>query len=367
MGNSIIEIFKEVRDPRVINRCYHKLSDILFISFCTILSNGEDFEDMVEFGIQREEWLSTLLELPNGIPSHDTFNRVLQLIDSESFRECLNKGGSDLIDLVKGQLISFDGKKLRGENPTSKGNKGTYILSAWVNAHRLCVGEEKVSNKSNEITAIPKLINQLDLEGHRVSIDAIGCQKEIAQQIIAAKADYLLAVKKNQRLLYEEITDDFIWTKSTKKEETWEYDHGRYEIRSCSTVGAKEVLSPNLLSKWCELTTVVKIEAQRTVKDITTYKTRYYISSEVQDVSFYNNAVREHWGIENNLHWHLDVTFQEDTCRSRSGNAPQNLNILRKLALERIYKMDDKLSLKKRRYRASMNKNYLEKILGVQF
>ena len=209
MENKVSEIFSQVPDPRVVKRCDHKLVDILFIAFCTLLSNGEDFEDMVEFGRQRQDWLRTILELPEGIPSHDTFNRVLQLVDSEALSECLQSDGAGLLESVKGQLINFDGKKIKGANPRSRGNKGLWILSAWVSDKRLCIGQKKVDDKSNEITAIPELIDELNLQGSIVSIDAIGCQVEIAEKIRDSEADYLLAVKENQADLLEEIREAF--------------------------------------------------------------------------------------------------------------------------------------------------------------
>lgn len=365
MRASIEEIFSKVADPRVELRCLHRLKDILFIAFCTLLSNGEDFEDMVEFAKQRIDWLEKVLDLPNGIPSHDTFNRVLQLIDPEQLALCLSEDAAELVESVKGKLISFDGKKMKGVSPRSRGNKGLFILSAWVGQNRLCIGQQKVEDKSNEITAIPGLIEILDLEGSTVSIDAVGCQVDIAEKILGASADYLLAVKENQGSLFEEISDSFIWKSARSYDETWEYDHGRYEVRKCQAISAGEFLSPMLLSKWPGVETLVKIESKRTVDGATTSKTRYYISSATNDPAFYNAAVRDHWGIENHLHWHLDVTFNEDANRSRTGNAPQNLNILRKMALHRISRMQDKLSLKKRRFRASMNVEYLRKVLGV--
>lgn len=365
MQESIDKIFSKVDDPRVKPRCLHNLKDILFIAFCTLLSNGEDFEDMVEFGHQRYDWLKQVLELPKGIPSHDTFNRVLQMIDPEQLSACLSTDAGQLIEEVKGKLVSLDGKKMRGVSPTSRGNKGLFILSAWVGEHRLCLGQKKVEDKSNEITAIPKLIDSLDLEGSTVSIDAIGCQEGIAKKILAAKADYLLAVKQNQGGLYEEIADDLVWSNAGNCEETWEYDHGRYELRKCLTASAKNYLSPDLLSKWDGVETLVKIESQRTVDGTSSLQTRFYISSEQKNPSFYNESARGHWSIENHLHWHLDVTFNEDASRSRRGFAPQNLNIMRKMALHRISRMKDKLSLKKRRFRASMNIKYLAKVLGI--
>lgn len=320
---------------------------------------------MVEFGDQREEWLRTILELPNGIPSHDTFNRVLQIIDPESLLVCLVEDGAVLLDCVKGKLINFDGKKIRGANPRSRGNKGLYILSAWVSENRLCIGQKKVKDKSNEINAIPELLDSLDLEGSTVSIDAIGCQKEIAAQIIEKRADYLLAVKANQGSLYEEITEVFKFATVKDEDEQKDKGHGRKEKRVCKILDASDNLSPDLQEKWQGVKTLVKIEGERISKQSSSCESRYYISSAQEDAVYYNGLVRGHWGIENQLHWHLDVTFKEDACRARTGYAPENLNILRKFALRKISQMKDKLSLKKRRYRASLNNEYLEKVLRI--
>lgn len=329
------------------------------------MSNGEDFEDMVEFGEQRLGWLKTKLELPNGIPSHDTFNRVLQVVDSELFSKVLGKDGGHLIDHVEGKLISFDGKKLKGFSPRSRGNKGLFILSAWVGENRLCIGQKKVGEKSNEITAIPELLQELEVGGSTISIDAIGCQKEIAHLILEKEADYLLAVKGNQGDLLEEISEAFNYSPIEEVSEKWEYDHGRYENRQCQILNAS-VLRTDLQAAWKGITTLVKIEATREIGSKKSIETRYYITSHQEKTAAqYNDLVRAHWGIENHLHWHLDVTFREDASRSRTGNAPENLNILRKIALHRITRDDSKLSKKKRRFRASMNLDYLEKILKL--
>ncbi|OWY19412.1 ISAs1 family transposase, partial [Sphingobacteriales bacterium UPWRP_1] len=277
---------------------------------------------------------------------------------------CLSEDGQHLIESVQDKLIHFDGKKIRGASSKGGGNNhGLYILSAWVSDYRLCIGQQKVGNKSNEITAIPELIATLDLRGSIVTIDAMGCQSNIAGKLTDAGADYILAVKENQRGLYEEVSAPHLWSGAPLFDETWEYDHGRYEVRTCRLVSASECLSPALLANWSKIKTIIKITAKRTVGELTSTQSRYYISSTGKEAAFYNAAVREHWSIENHLHWHLDVTFNEDGNRSRAGNAPQNLNILRKMALHRISRMKDKLSLKKRRFRASMNLDYLQKII----
>lgn len=319
---------------------------------------------MEDFGRQRQDWLQEVLELPNGIPSHDTFNRVLQLIDPKYLSECLDKDGAAILGSVSGKQIAIDGKKLKGVSPRSKGNQGLYILNAWVCENRVCIGQEKVGVKSNEITAIPKLLEQLDIEETVVSIDAIGCQREIAQQILDQGGAYLLAAKKNQKQLYEQITDSFALNPSLAADSQWEYQRGRFEQRNCQILPAATMLLPETLEQWPGIKTLVKIQSQRQEKDKISQETRFYISSEEgQPSRYFNHLTRGHWGIENHLHWHLDITFKEDASRARKGFAPQNLSILRKIALHRISQVKDKLSLKKRRYRASLNNDYLIKII----
>ena len=260
-------LFLDVRDPRVVNRCDHKLSDILFISLCTLLCNGEDFEDMVEFGTQRYDWLCHYLELPNGIPCADTFNRVLQRLDPEELEACLRKDGQTLLDYLSEDQICFDGKKIKGVSPHSKGNQGFYILSAWSSQHTLCIGQSKVEDKSNEIQAIPTLIDQLDLAGGLVSIDAIGCQKTIASKLIRAQADYLLSLKHNQKSTFEDVVWLFGEVPCTSSQEEWEYDHGRYETRKCSIIKVSSTQKQALFDTWEGLTTLVKIESSRLVQE----------------------------------------------------------------------------------------------------
>ncbi len=367
MRKCIQDLFSRVPDPRVVNRCSHKLSDILFIALSTLICNGEDFEDMVEFAHQRYDWLSTILELPDGIPSHDTFNRVLQRIEPKALQKCLSEDGQALLDTLNEKQVSLDGKKLRGVSPTSRGNSGLYILSAWVGENNLCVGQTKVEDKSNEITAIPELLDSLDIQGATISIDAIGCQKEIATKIVDKQAEYLLSLKKNQKQTFEQVEDSFRFSGSAYFDEEWEYDHGRYETRKCTLIKLSDAEQKNeIFSQWKDLRHLVRIQASRQTSKGTTYETRYYLSNAtLSDPAYFNKVVRGHWSIENQLHWHLDVTFGEDASRARTQNAPENLNILRKIALQRITQMKDKLSKKKRRYRASLNNDYLKQVLVI--
>ena len=364
MTHRIEEIFSTIPDPRVTGRCLHKLSDILMIALCTLIADGEDFEDMAVFCEEKEELLRSFLELPNGIPSHDTINRVFQMIDYQCLDACLGQYGRELLSVVAEKQICIDGKKLRGVTPTKRGNQGLYILNAWVSENRLCIGQYKVEDKSNEITALPVLIEQLDIKDSTVSIDAIGCQKEIAKAIRGKEAHYFLSVKKNQADLFEEISEAFTCNKDIQETAPWAYDHGRFEQRQCALLSATEVLGPKLLSQWTDLETLVKVVAQRTIKGVKTEEIRYYISSDnCNKPLYFNDLSKGHWGIENHLHWHLDVTFNEDACRARTKNAPMNLSTLRKIALYKIGQMTDKRSFKKRRFKAALNEEYLFQVL----
>jgi len=355
-----------VKDPRVVGRCDHKLVDILFIGLCTFIANGQDYSDMVTFAEQRLDWLQTIITLPHGVPSDDTFRRVFQAIDPETLKSVLERSGMALLEVMDEKQICLDGKKLKGSSPRSRGTDGLYILNAWVAENRLCIGQKRVDDKSNEITAVPQLLDELDVSGAVVSIDAMGCQKEIAKKIIEGKADYLLALKGNQKMLFEEVEDAFRFEKTETFEEKWQADHGRIEQRRCQVLSAENSLSAELLSSWKKLTTLVRVEARRMGQNGLKTEIRYYISSESeQKPAYFNALVRGHWGIENQLHWHLDVTFREDHSRVRKGYGPENLSILRKVALQHISNMKDKASLKKRRYKASLNNDYLEKVLGI--
>jgi predicted transposase YbfD/YdcC len=289
--------FKEVEDFRMVNKCSHKLSDILFIGLLTYLSNGEDYEDMVLFAKTHSALLQEYIELPNGVPSHDTFRRVFMALEPDLLRVCLTNYGKDAVGILSEKQICIDGKKLRGVSPATRGNKGLHILNAWVAENRICVGQQRVDDKSNEITAIPALINQLDIKEAVVSIDAIGCQRGIAEQIVEKEGSYLLSVKANQRELHEDIVCGFKACAPASISETWEYDHGRYETRKCSIIASDKVLLPEYQANWCGLKTLVKVEATRIIKEKETTEIRYYISNENESsAKYFNDLVRGHWG-----------------------------------------------------------------------
>jgi predicted transposase YbfD/YdcC len=321
---------------------------------------------MFLFGRERGEQLKgTLLELPNGAPSADTYERVFKRMEVEPLQNCLVTYGKEILAGLAEKQIILDGKKLRGVSPTSKGNAGCYILNAWVSENRICVGQEKVEDKSNEITAIPNVLKALDIEDSVVTIDAIGTQTEIAKLIREKKGHYLLSVKGNQKELFEDVQCAFKIHHGYDSKEEIDCDHGRIETRRCSILTAKDYLLEENMHNWKDVTTLVKIEASREIKGGSSQEIRYYISDEdIHKASYYSALARGHWGIENLLHWHLDVTFKEDLCRARTGNAPENLTTIRKFALQIISNANDKLSLKKRQYKAALDMGYMKKLIN---
>jgi predicted transposase YbfD/YdcC len=365
MGSQLSGYFSEVEDPRVKGRCLHLLSDILLISLLTYLTGGTDYQDMYLFGKERGMQFKDLLSLPNGVPSSDTFERVFKKLKSETLQSCLENYGKEILSGLSEKQIVLDGKKLKGVSPHSKGNSGLYILNAWVSENRFCVGQVKVEDKSNEITAIPQVLSGLDIEEAVVSIDAIGTQTKIAEQIVAQGGHYFLSVKGNQQGLLEDLEHAFKVDKGLKFSQEVERDHGRIEHRQCSILPAKDFLLEENLSSWKNISTLIRIEASREIKGILHQETRYYISDEtLSKPSYYLSLSRGHWSIENHLHWHLDVTFREDDCRARIGHAPLNLSTLRKFALQLLTNQTDKLSLKKRQYKAALDVEYLKKIIN---
>jgi predicted transposase YbfD/YdcC len=365
MNRSLSDYFEGVKDPRVVGRCDHPLSDLLIIAICTYLTGGTDYQDMYLFGKERGASLKgSLLQLPHGAPSADTYERLFRHLDVLSLQECLTTHGKALLSCLTEKQIALDGKKLRGASPTSLGNSGCYILNAWCCENRICVGQAKVEDKSNEITAIPGVLKSLDLTQTVVTIDAIGTQTKIAEQIRKQQGHYLLSVKGNQKDLLSDLEYAFKTNQSTDFVEQTEKDHGRIETRRCRILPAKGVLMEENLQKWADLTTLVKVDTCREIKGVRAQETRYYISDEnFAKASYYQSLVRGHWGIENHLHWHLDVTFKEDLCRTRTGYAPENLTTIRKFALQIISNAKDKYSLKKRQYKAALDFSYMKKLL----
>jgi predicted transposase YbfD/YdcC len=330
MNKRISSYFSEVEDPRVQGRCLHLLSDILMISLLTYLTGGSDYQDMYLFAKERGFEFEGLLQLPNGVPSVDTFERVFRKLKSESVQSCLESYGKEILDSLSEKQLVLDGKKIRGVSICSRGNSGLYILNARVSENRICIGQQRVEEKSNEIMAIPEILESLDIEEAVVSIDATGTQTRTAEQIIEQGGDYFLPVKGNQKGLFEDLEQAFKVNKGLQFTDKTDCNHGRIENRRCSILPACDYLLEENISAWKNVSTLIRIDSSREIKGVLQQQTRYYISDEtISNPLYYLALSREHWGIENHLHWHLDVTFREDDCRARREHAPANLSTMK--------------------------------------
>lgn len=376
---SLLDHFKDLPDPRVQRRCDHELSHVLIIGLCTLLCGGSDFNDMADFGRAKQDWFKTFLPLRHGIPSHDTFNRVFAALKPEAFLDCFLRWTQSLRQTVAHEIVALDGKALR--RALNRGQSPRYIVSAWAQGNGLVLGQLKVADKSNEITAIPQLLRVLELAGCIVTIDAMGCQKTIAKEIIEADADYVLALKGNQGTVHAEVQsylDDAILqqgpvpTQTAKAQpepalahtETVDKEHGRLEIRRYWQSDRLSWFADR--AKWEGLRSVGVVESVRQVGAAPpTVERRYYLSSLAVDVEQFARAVRGHWGVENSLHWCLDVQLGEDQSRARTGHAPENLATLRRLALN-LLKRDrtKKRGLKGKQLNAGWNHDYLLHLLA---
>jgi len=360
---SPIKYFAELTDPRVERTREHLLQDIVFIAIAAVLCGAESWNDMEAYGKAKEPWLKTFLPLPNGIPSHDTFNRVFSMLDPEPLEACFLAWVREVAQLSQGEVVSIDGKAIRGSRQA--GNKSiVHMVSAWAQANHLVLAQRKVADKSNEITAIPKLLQVLELSGTVVTIDAIGCQRTIAQQIITQKADYILAVKENQENLLEEVKDSFRMLPAEAVAEETDCGHGRVERRTCSVLG--DVTLIEKASQWASLHSLVRIEAERFHKATGEIEreTRYYISSVPPEAARLNRSIRQHWGIENGLHWVLDLAFHEDQSRKRAGHAAQNFSLLNRIALNLLkHDKSAKVGIRGKRLVAGWDNDFLLRLL----
>lgn len=378
---SLIEQFKDLPDPRVDRTKDHDLIDVLVIAVCALLCGAESFNDMEDFGEAKQEWFKTFLGLRNGIPSHDTFNRVFAALDPKQFLDCFLRWTQTLRQALAQEIVAIDGKALR--RALNKKENPKYVVSAWAESNNLVLGQLKVEEKSNEITAVPQLLRVLELAGCIVTIDAMGCQKKIAQEIIEADADYVLALKGNQETVHQEVKSFLDSTLEEKKIqrpkgaevpkevaalkeiEIVEKDHGRFEIRRYYQSDYLDWFADR--GKWEGLRSVGMVESIREIDGKATLERRYYLSSLKLDVETFARAVRGHWGVENKLHWVMDVCFREDQSRARAGYAAENLATLRRLALNLLKReKTKKRGIKGKQLNASWDHAYLLKLLGVQ-
>ena len=364
----IEEHFADLTDPRR-REVTHPLINIVTIALCAVICGADDFVSIAAYGREKKHWLARFLDLSAGIPSHDCFNRVLGALRPAEFEKCLLSWTTALHEITAGQIVSLDGKTLRRSFDTASGKAALHMVSAWAAANQISLGQVVVDGKSNEITAIPKLLQILELSGCLVTIDAMGCQIEIAQQIVAGGADYCLAVKGNQPTLHagiaafflDHLEDDFARVK-VSRHQTSERGHGREEMRTYYVCPAPEELPDR--RHWKKLTTI-GIAISDTVRDgKATSEVRYYILSRKLSAKKFAAAVRGHWGIENRLHWQLDVVFGEDQSRLRKGHADANFSLLRRTALSLLKNnRTSKVGVKNKRLSAGWNNDYLAEVL----
>jgi predicted transposase YbfD/YdcC len=353
-----------INDPRKHN-IRHLLHDMLLITLCAIISGAEAWTHVAEYGRSKEEWFKQFLQLPNGIPSHDTFGRLFAMLNPKDFQEFFTRWVGDLSASLKGKTISIDGKTLRRSHDNTNWKAAIHMVSAWVADIGMVLGQIKTDDKSNEITAIPELIKMLVLEGTVVTIDAMGCQKKITHAIIDNHGDYVIQVKDNQKTLFQDIALFFKDPANGPFDffETIDGDHGRIETRQYFTSRDIDWLQGKHL--WANLNSITMVTRQRDVNDKVSVESSYFISSLKSSASEIARSIRNHWSIENSLHWCLDVSFREDLCRVRKDHAPENFGILRHMAMNLLKQEKSfKGGIQAKRLKASWDHKYLLKLLA---
>jgi predicted transposase YbfD/YdcC len=364
-------IFGDIKDPRVKRKRVHLLTDIIIIAILSVIAGAKGWEDMQNYGLSKYDWLSEFLKLPESIPCPDTFRRVFERINPKVFEQCFRRWVESIIETTGAQVIPIDGKTLRGSYDRTLEKTALHLVSAWSSQHRLVLGQVKVADKSNEITAIPALLELLDIAGSIITIDAMGTQTAIASQIFNAKADYVLALKANHPTLHGQVKGWFEQQLLQGFEgiihsfdERVEKGHHRTEKRQIWCVPVSQLPPLHNQSDWAGLKCVVMVVRVRHLWNQTTREVQFYLTSLDCNACKLGQAIRLHWSIENGLHWTLDVTFNEDACRVRSGHAPQNLSLLRRIALNALnLEQSFKRSTRQKSNRAAMDNNYMLTVL----
>jgi predicted transposase YbfD/YdcC len=367
------EYFTQVKDPRVERTRWHLLTDIITISILAVIAGSQGWEDIEEYGLNKKEWLETFLKLPFGIPSPDTFRRVFERINPKEFEQCFRVWVQSLVEKLGVEVVAIDGKTHRGSYDRESKLKALHTVSAWSKEHRLVLGQTKVSSKSNEITAIPALLDMLDLSGCIITIDAMGTQKLIAEKIIEGNCDYILSLKNNHPTLHEQVKNWFEAAQSIGFEgidisinQRIEKGHHRIEKRTVYTVPVSQFPGLHEQDLWVGLKTVVMVVRSIQHWNKITHEVQFYITSLASDANKIGSAIRQHWGIENSVHWTLDVTFHEDECRIRSMHSPQNFALLRRIALNALERESSfHRSIRQKSRRAAMNDRYMVSVLAA--
>lgn len=371
-GASIFDHFVALDDPRIDRTKLHPLLSIVTIAICAVIAGAESWNDIAEFGDTKADWFGTFLDLPHGIPAHDTFNRVFAALDPAQFQACFLSWMQAVTAVLPAQVVAVDGKTARRSHDRATGKPAIHMISAWATANRLVLAQMKVEDKTNEITALPIFLRQLALNGCIVTIDAMGCQRVIAQQIIDQGADYVLALKENQGTLLADVQDTFAQARTTRFAElapdgaaTVDKGHGRIEHRRHWVVADPQSIAwLHTEHHWPGLAAVGMVEAERQVGTERSSETRYYVLSRPLTAQAFGEAVRSHWGIENQVHWLLDRVFDEDHSRIRQGAAAENFVVLRHIALNLLrHQPTKRLSLKARRLKAGWDTTYLLQVL----
>lgn len=374
LADTFLEHFSDIKDPRIQNQNFrHNLSDILIIAILATICGADGWVEIERFAVAKQGWLHTFLELPHGIPSHDTFGRVFSLLEPQSFETCFAKWLESLTIDFKKEIIALDGKTIRGSGNKRQKEPAIHLVSAWAAKNRMMLAQVKTEEKSNEITAIPELLKMLDVENSVITIDAMGCQTKIAKQIRQQKADYVLALKENQKSLYDNVVSIFVLAESNKQKQYKNIlhrrkiekikDHGRIETRRYTLVSARDPLLFEL--RWPGLKGLGKVEITRTINNEVTYSTRYFLTSlEYANIDLFMEAVRKHWQIEIDLHWSLDVSFKEDHSQIRIGHAAENAALIRRIALNLLkQEKSHKNGISCKRKTAGWDHQYLLKVL----
>ena len=369
---SLEECFGDMPDPRVEGRCDHILIEIIMVAVCAVLSGAERWSEVQQFGESKLEWLKGYLALPAGIASHDTFGRVFRVLDAQAFQERFKRWVEATFAVERGQVIAVDGKTARGSRDSYQSQEAIHLVSAFAHPSGLLLGQRKVDNKSNEITAVPELLKTLFIKGCVVTVDALNCQKDIAQTIIDRGADYVFALKGNHPQLHQEVIDWFEWAKARHFRdidytfcETVNKGHGRLEIRQCYALtdpAAFQALA--YYDAWAGLRSIAVVYRERRLPDRTQTETAYFLSSLPADAEPILDATRAHGSVENTFHWTLDVTFAEDASRVRLDNAAQNLAVVRPIAFNLLKSHPSKASLKRKRYRAALDDDFRFELLS---